>query len=1010
MMSFPPPSESAGSPAASTPSVSHSVQPAAPVSFPGPPDHATTPAATTSDGGGAALRNTPDSTHARIQTAPARGSLGAGRHPQTYAGGHITISPDAIPSGQLNPRSCVTCRRRKVRCDKQMPCSNCRRAHSACVFPAPGRAPRRPRPRDPNAPPKQGSTEREAELMRRLRKLEGIVEELSGQIELDKHSVTGSGAGDSPEATPHPSSPGQSNLGHFIYGGMGDSRPDARLEQRNLKSGRGGSVATAPMPDVLGPGRLGRQAGSDLVGKDFGRLVMNEKGKTRYVSSAFWSKLNDELDNLREDTSRLSAEDSDMSGDDQSPHSLSADAEGEPGDLAGHHCFVLGYSSSSVDLRPLHPLVSQIPFLWQVFQENVDPLVKILHIPTMNKLIRDMRANMDSLTPATEALMFSIYYAAITSMDASEVKSTCNAEKSSLLMQYRFALEQALAKANFLTSPDMVVLQALVLFLVLVRRHDDTRFSWTLTGLAIRLAHSIGIHKDGSHFPDLSPYEIEMRRRLWWAICILDLRSAEDQGTDLTIIGKLFDTELPLNINDADITPETKVMPKARDTHTDITFSLIRYEICVLARRMHTATSSIAPACPRDAALTLEMREKMLVETHERVNRKYFKYGTTTDNPMYWVAATVARLILAKLSLIIHQPVLFPPAGTEVSQEIQDRLFVSSMEIVEYNLILHTEPRTKQWRWLFQTYTQWHAVAYLMVDICRRPWTPIVERAWTCLTATFSRGPELARISGNSAAWIPLRKLFLKTKKHREAEAARLRTDPEAAERLRTSERVYVPPARFGMLPTCVNTSMALMRWTDLVKPNSQFQESGTARPLSAPENRAIDQEMTTGGMSMVENIMTSNLFDPTDLLPVAFPVDGDPTYNKIRDELVASGTIQNYQRFPPVGSLPTDQGQRDSNVFSQAGVPPNKAANTTAGPHPPPWLWSDPWGAGGSDFKFPAGGDVDGDVNMDTDVNLDGDEDFDWNVFQDSIKGFDMETGMSTAMRAINSQHKFNI
>lgn len=40
----------------------------------------------------------------------------------------------------------------------------------------------------------------------------------------------------------------------------------------------------------------------------------------------------------------------------------------------------------------------------------------------MNKLIRDLRNNMDILTPSTEALMFSIYYAAITSLDEDEVQ------------------------------------------------------------------------------------------------------------------------------------------------------------------------------------------------------------------------------------------------------------------------------------------------------------------------------------------------------------------------------------------------------------------------------------------------------------------------------------------------------------------------------------------------------------------------------------------------------------
>ncbi len=86
-----------------------------------------------------------------------------------------------------------------------------------------------------------------------------------------------------------------------------------------------------------------------------------------------------------------------------------------------HQSFILGYRSADVDLRPLHPLPSQIPFMWQIFQENVDSIVKVLHIPTMNKLIRDVRNNLDSLTPSTEALMFSIYYAAMTSMNEDEV-------------------------------------------------------------------------------------------------------------------------------------------------------------------------------------------------------------------------------------------------------------------------------------------------------------------------------------------------------------------------------------------------------------------------------------------------------------------------------------------------------------------------------------------------------------------------------------------------------------
>lgn len=177
----------------------------------------------------------------------------------------------------VNPRSCVTCRRRKVRCDKQMPCSNCRRALIPCVFPAPGRAPRQARPRDPNAPPK-ATTHREAELVKRLKKLEGIVEELSGQIEVESTGREYSSA-DSPD-TPHRIStyrPASSLAGHV---------------HRSLSEPHG-QVSNGPHGTGDGQSPLGRQ---DDVSTQLGRLVLNDhKGSTRYVTNGFWSKLNDEV-------------------------------------------------------------------------------------------------------------------------------------------------------------------------------------------------------------------------------------------------------------------------------------------------------------------------------------------------------------------------------------------------------------------------------------------------------------------------------------------------------------------------------------------------------------------------------------------------------------------------------------------------------------------------------------------------------------------------------------------
>ncbi|KAI0020772.1 fungal-specific transcription factor domain-containing protein [Xylariomycetidae sp. FL0641] len=893
--------------------------------------------------------------------------------------GPITIDPSATPSAALNPRSCVTCRRRKVRCDKHMPCGNCRKAHIQCVFPAPGRAPRRPRPKDPNAPPKQTS-EREIELMKRLRKLEGIVEDLSGQIEFETTRHGGSSGGESPETLTDP---------------MVD-RERRRLNPSfyNEQIAGGGPTASPSKPTrayTLDSVSSELRSPTGDVNKDFGRLVLNEKGKTRYVSNSFWSKINDEIDELRADCQRLTDDDSDYSDDGSTPAT----------NLAGqdphfdHHGFILGYSSSQVDLRKLHPLPSQIPFIWQVYIENVDPLVKILHIPTMSKIIRDLRSNMDTLTPGLEALMFSIYYAAITSLEEEEVKTNFGADKARLVDQYRYATEQALAKASFLTTSELVVVQALTIFLVLVRRFDDTRFAWTLTGLLIRIAQSLGLHREGTHFDNLSLFDIEMRRRLWWTICVLDLRAAEDQGTDLTIAERTFDTEYPLNVNDTDISPEMTEFPESRQGSTDLTFCLIRFEICSLARKMHSATTAMAP-CPRDSMTTLQERETMLIELNERIDEKYLKNCANNEGDvLHWVAATIARLIMAKMSLIIYQPMLMPGTGANLSSDIRDRLFMAAVEVVEYNKVLNKEPRCKQWRWMFQAYTQWHAVAYLLLEVCRRPWTASVERGWKALTSTFE-APALAEII-KPTVWLPLRKLMLKAKRHREEEVSRLRADPEAAQELDIKESNSVPPATFQHLPSSVRNALAQENWRRLVgtkSPNKPIQNTcmhdsnQQGQHIGSDQGQGQKQANATSSQAqeqLLGHMMSEPYLDSQDLISFAFTGDPAPfTEQAFSGDGAKPQQQQQQMGMVMNGGYPSMyHSQNDANTAPAAttAVNPQPMDTTTVDNHPPPWLWDDnPW----SNSYAAMASNVPSSAMDDADVNMDVDN-FNWQNWMDN-------------------------
>jgi hypothetical protein len=123
------------------------------------------------------------------------------------------------------------------------------------------------------------------------------------------------------------------------------------------------------------------------------------------------------------DTRGLVEDESDNSEDEASPGKISSSQELER-TPSERHAFLFGHNlgPSTPNLRELQPLPSQIPFLLDLFSENVNLFNQIVHIPTVTKLVRDLRGSgMSRLTPSNEALMFAIYYAAIISMEEDDV-------------------------------------------------------------------------------------------------------------------------------------------------------------------------------------------------------------------------------------------------------------------------------------------------------------------------------------------------------------------------------------------------------------------------------------------------------------------------------------------------------------------------------------------------------------------------------------------------------------
>lgn len=130
--------------------------------------------------------------------------------------------------------------------------------------------------------------------------------------------------------------------------------------------------------------------------------------------------------------------------------------------------FFVGGSGFLTRITHLHPSVIQIFQLWQVYINNVDPLLKISHVPTLQTQIVGAGADLENTSRPLEALMFCIYLIAVKLMPEDEVQTAFGEAKAILLNRYNEAAQQALINAGFMRSNELMVLQAYLLYLVRV--------------------------------------------------------------------------------------------------------------------------------------------------------------------------------------------------------------------------------------------------------------------------------------------------------------------------------------------------------------------------------------------------------------------------------------------------------------------------------------------------------------------------------------------------------------
>jgi hypothetical protein len=126
---------------------------------------------------------------------------------------------------------------------------------------------------------------------------------------------------------------------------------------------------------------------------------------------------------------------------------------------------------------------------------------------------------------------------------------------------------ECLVLSEYAAAPSSHTIEAL-LFNVqaeFVRHPDAQPGVWVLAGVATRIAMRMGLHRDPDHYRQISPFQGEMRRRVWACIRQLDALTSYQLGLPSMIQELHCDTRPPRNFLDEDLHPDAKQLPQPRD-------------------------------------------------------------------------------------------------------------------------------------------------------------------------------------------------------------------------------------------------------------------------------------------------------------------------------------------------------------------------------------------------------------------------------------------------------------
>lgn len=610
-----------------------------------------------------------------------------------------TAAPPKIRRRNRMITSCLECRRRKLKCDKLHPCTNCTKFSRDCAFLAPTLD--------------SQSQKKLTEIKEKMGSLERTLQQDVARRDRARRAK----ASDNQDLSTK--LPGQEDTSSDD-GVVPDD--EKGLEMTPL------AVADAAYENDADDEML------DL-GVRVGKMRMTER-----LGGFFRPKLSEELARMIRDPGNDHRNSEEKAARlPMTPQSTESFLEPGPTYLAPNSSFILGDVGRRRSLMDFLPPKEAADSLVGHYFHRVHTIAKVVHRSTFQLQYDNFWTNvLMGIEPAAsaQALVFAVLFAAAVSLSEAEISSIFSRSKRAVVTNFQTGTEVALGKAQFLRTSRIETLQALVIYLIPMCRSEISRAHSVLVGTAIRLGECMGLHRDPGMTYNMPAIECQTRRTLWFQLCLLDLRTVEAQGPRPGIRRDEYDTQFPLNIDDGDL-----VLAEPKETErawTDMTFSRMRFECNEMHRviwvdrlRLEKKQISITHVMGKIESFRRAMEAKYLPIFDERV-------------PIQRLAKLVMDILLLRMHImVLHR--YHNSVTTRIPDRLRQVILTSGTQQMEDAVAVETDPELAPWRWYAGAYQQWQTAFLLLVEVFVYPMRREADRIWNIIDYVFEPDRSLSR-------------------------------------------------------------------------------------------------------------------------------------------------------------------------------------------------------------------------------------------------------------------------